>query len=665
MNNRCQIIQGDCLSILPTLPADSVHCVVTSPPYWGLRDYGIGEAGIGLEQSPEEWCARLVEVFREVRRVLHQSGTVWVNCGDAYARQGGDNSKRDPSALMGGQAKCVANGSYGPGTSMPDGLKPKDLIGLPWMLAFALRSDGWYLRSDVIWAKPNPMPESVTDRPTNAHEHIFLLSKRPTYFYDAEAIRENVAPSQVGRERADRIGGNGHADRHGLGFIYDTRSREDCPTFGKWSEEEPQSSGRRLVEGVKAARANGGEHDSPFGPGRNRRNVWTIATEPFSGASLLADYVGPDGTPYTASPDCPTHGHLANLRSQQTVERDERSDPRLLHNRGNGDRPVPVPSDEHVSIVLMPNDTTPGEAATTRIPESTPGSRRQGQILPSSEHSPVAAVETLDRTNHTVEFHERPADSSDSSHLVRSPSAIPSSTESHRMDRAPATMPPYTASSGTGDGTGRTPATPSTADSAGRTHESNTEQVEMDGLLSGQTVARSAGKSSRSSYRKCTAAKCTCQPVKVDHFATFPTDLVKPCVLAGTSERGVCPECGKPWRRVVEKSGGTIGKSWHDHSVDIEEGQRLPGNSGGIGNKEAKAGNGYRVQTTGWTPGCSHGLDPIPATVCDPFSGSGTTGLVALLYGRSYIGIELNPDYVAMSERRLHAAKSQEVLDLT
>jgi DNA modification methylase len=143
--------QGDCRAILPTLPADSVHCVVTSPPYWGLRDYGC-EGQLGLEPTPEEYVATMVAVFREVRRVLRDDGTLWLNMGDAFS--------------------------------------DKQLVGMPWRLAFALQADGWYLRADIIWAKPNPMPESVTDRPTKAHEYVFLLSKSARYFYDAAAVAE-------------------------------------------------------------------------------------------------------------------------------------------------------------------------------------------------------------------------------------------------------------------------------------------------------------------------------------------------------------------------------------------------------------------------------------------------------------------------------------------
>ena len=165
------ILTGDCRDVLRTLPDDSVHCCVTSPPYFGLRDYGV-DGQMGLEATPDEYIAGMVEVFREVRRVLRDDGTLWLNIGDSYANDG------KWGGSTGGKATKALHGATGIGRrKTTTGLKPKDLIGIPWMLAFALRADGWYLRQDIIWAKPNPMPESVRDRCTKAHEYLFLLSK--------------------------------------------------------------------------------------------------------------------------------------------------------------------------------------------------------------------------------------------------------------------------------------------------------------------------------------------------------------------------------------------------------------------------------------------------------------------------------------------------------
>jgi DNA modification methylase len=195
---KATIYQGNALDILRALPTASHHCVVTSPPYYGLRDYGV-ERQIGLEGSPEEYVASLVELFREVRRVLHDSGVVWLNLGDCYAGQTG-YSGAYPSTQLRGElvnmgitragkfrfSREMLNDKAHPRRVIPG--KPKDLVGIPWMVAFALRDDGWYLRSEVIWTKANPMPESANDRPGNAHEQIFMLSKKPHYFYDKAAV---------------------------------------------------------------------------------------------------------------------------------------------------------------------------------------------------------------------------------------------------------------------------------------------------------------------------------------------------------------------------------------------------------------------------------------------------------------------------------------------
>lgn len=207
------IIIGDALETLRTLPSDSVNCCVTSPPYFGLRDYGVA-GQIGLEPTPGEFIAKLVEIFREVRRILRDDGTLWLNIGDSYAGSWGNYGGKNRSA---GSQRIIRNGSmvenkayngtsdWRPPTAgkLGHAIKPKDLIGIPWMLAFALRADGWYLRSDIIWAKPNGMPESVRDRPTRSHEMVFLLSKSPRYYYDADALRTPAAPSSETRLAQD------------------------------------------------------------------------------------------------------------------------------------------------------------------------------------------------------------------------------------------------------------------------------------------------------------------------------------------------------------------------------------------------------------------------------------------------------------------------------
>jgi DNA modification methylase len=313
--SEARILEGDCLNVLSTLPERSVQTCITSPPYFGLRDYGTGtwaggddgcdhkrrvikqdglanvpcargaggamvpaggrkareseaevsygaecgkcgatrtDSQIGLEETPEQYVANLVAVFREVRRVLRDDGTLWLNLGDSYAQydgQGNLDEPREPGlhgAFRVSSRLATVAENRGPGRhSLPPGLKRKDLIGIPWMVAFALRADGWYLRSDIIWAKPNPMPESVTDRPTKAHEYLFMLSKFSRYFWDADAIRED----------------NEHPDRSGTNPRL-AISTQPGNTF--------QGRDGRAIDSNPA--------------GRNKRSVWTVATQPFPGA---------------------------------------------------------------------------------------------------------------------------------------------------------------------------------------------------------------------------------------------------------------------------------------------------------------------------------------------------------------------------------------------
>ena len=197
-----QIINGDCLTELKKLPDESVHCCVTSPPYWGLRDYGV-DGQIGLEKTPDEYVEKLVNVFREVKRVLKNDGTVWLNLGDSYSStvstNGGYSAKSTLAGFSSPDTKGRIANEAGERRRLETGLKPKDLVGIPWRVAFALQADGWYLRSDIIWHKPNPMPESVTDRPTKSHEYIFLLAKSQKYYFDNEAVGSPIQEDTIER----------------------------------------------------------------------------------------------------------------------------------------------------------------------------------------------------------------------------------------------------------------------------------------------------------------------------------------------------------------------------------------------------------------------------------------------------------------------------------
>ena len=376
-NGIIQLYLADAMSL--PIPDNSVDCVVTSPPYWGLRDYST-EGQLGLEETFEEWVVNMVAVFREVWRVLKPTGTVWMNLGDSYAANGTtggggavdtrtDGRKTTPGDKVRGRKPEVRN-------ARRIGLKAKDLVGIPWRVAFALQDDGWYLRSDIIWSKPNPMPESVTDRPTKAHEYVFLLTKSPRYYYDADAIRE-------------------------------------AHTMTSWTSDS-DSKGLNNANVREHARFE----QKLYNPsGRNKRTVWEIPTQPY--------------------------------------------------------------------------------------PEA--------------------------------------------------------------------------------------------------------------------------------------------------HFATYPEKLVEPCILAGTSEKGVCSECGKPWERITDTP------DWY---------KELDGHTALAGNKNlnrgVNAGFGAKkdsvtkpVTTIGWEPTCECNADTVPATVLDPFAGSGTTMAVAQRLGRKGIGTDISGEYLQLAEKRL------------
>lgn len=318
------ILHGDNMLVMPTLPEKHFHTCVTSPPYWGLRDYGIPTSDwptvtytpmpglppitvsawtgcLGLEPTPEMFVAHIVLVYRKVWRVLRDDGTAWVNFGDSYSGSGkgrnadgshtqGSMQDKHPGSLQGNLYKA----------RVPGGLKPKDLIGIPWRVAFALQAEGWYLRMDNIWAKPNPMPESVTDRPTSAHEYVFLFSKSRRYYYDNVAIMEPLAESSVVRLSQDikqQIGsnrGNGGAKTNGnMKAVFTVRG-------SKGVIDNPLNSGLR-------------EEEQPFEPPkmRNKRSVWTIATAHFTEAHFA---IFPDDIPRTAIlAGCPIGGHVFDL----------------------------------------------------------------------------------------------------------------------------------------------------------------------------------------------------------------------------------------------------------------------------------------------------------------------------------------------------------------
>ncbi len=263
-----QILIGDVLEKIKEIPDQYINTVVTSPPYWGLRDYGV-DGQIGLEETLEEYIEKIVSVFREVRRVLRDDGTLWLNLGDSYAGSGQVSQKQKPldrvyatiSGTLSGEQRRIGS---------VNGLKPKDLVGIPWMVAFALRADGWYLRQDIIWSKPNPMPESVRDRCTKSHEDIFLLSKSRKYYYDADAIREPVTESSIKRlsqNIENQIGS----------YRFPGKTNGSMKAVSK-SVRIPGQTPNTI-----ALKRMVGEKDPEYIT-RNKRSVWTVSTKPFPGA---------------------------------------------------------------------------------------------------------------------------------------------------------------------------------------------------------------------------------------------------------------------------------------------------------------------------------------------------------------------------------------------
>ena len=308
---------GDALAVLREMPGESVHCCVTSPPYWGLRDYGMA-GQIGLEETPDAYVAKLVDVFREVRRVLRSDGTCWVNLGDSYnnfrTQMGPGQALHGRDDLRGKPVPESKRRGF-------DALKEKDLVGIPWRVAFALQADGWWLRQDIIWHKPNPMPESVTDRCTKAHEYVFLLAKSERYFYDAAAIAEPQEAVSIARVR------RAHSGTH--------------------------APGQSAHSGLCGPREHG-EREDDSAATRNRRSVWTVPTAAFTGWQQTVRWVRvePDvvscGMTRTESLDCPLHAGSSAAVSipscdEREVDLSIRTERKIRHDS--------EPTGEHVQTV--------------------------------------------------------------------------------------------------------------------------------------------------------------------------------------------------------------------------------------------------------------------------------------------------------------------------
>ena len=576
-----RLLSGDCRDVLATLPAESVQCVVTSPPYYGLRDYGTalwdggdaacdhirpgrerrsfnghgvdygrgsfpssvqsaepftdtcGKCGavrvdrqIGLEATPDEYLATMVGVFREVRRVLRRDGTCWVNMGDSY-NAGGKGQRLASAPADRGRAGRVYSGwvaseiDGGRFVNAP-GLAPKQLLLMPARLALALQADGWWVRSDVIWCKPNPMPESAKDRPTSAHEHIFLLTKSARYFYDAQAIAEAVQDVR-----------QGSATRS----VLSTQERDN---------------GQQLSTMRGASLDSISSHSS--GPGKG------------AGSEYLSGWQGED-SPLFCFPEREGGDH-ASPRGEASAEEGGHL---------------------HADTARMARDQ---------------GERGEQVPLLRQEDGP----------------------------------ARDGSCDTAKQGRA----------------------------SCGIEHRSSMQELQQQERHS---ASNPAVRNARNWWVIATS------PFSAAHFATFPPELAERCIKAGTSERGCCAACGKPWERVTEKralspliKGDDVPEPdcWKgDMSRPrqrAEDGTFLPRTDEdrrddptlrkGARAAVTRMGDGWDVTTTGWAPGCQCDADVVPCRVLDPFIGAGTTALVADRLQRDVIGIDLNTQYTRMAMDR-------------
>ena len=665
---------GDCRELLKAMPAESVQCVVTSPPYWGLRSYTGGEGMIGLEPTFDEHLANLVEVFREVRRVLRADGTCWLNYGDAYAAAG--YSRQDNT---GGTKR--AQGGKQKHTPVPPGLKPKHLMMMPARVALALQADGaadakamqvidrvrcelidayddapipdkalvvlerldaeyaeakgdsWWVRSEIIWHKPNPMPESATDRPTSSHEKLFLMSKSgsslfwthrahpgvrsrpdPDYVWRNRDTRDELVELPAGWEALKANDGKKLWRRvnlwEGHDYFYDAEAVRVPGTINEFHTTGNKAIGNRN-------RNDGGAPDRPGYAGANIRNVWTIATHSFSGWTETVDLV-----------------HLSTSQVQELVS---------LGSEFGGDI-CRIGSPDCLVHAGLPDQVPTGFC--DGLPDHLLSRMRDSGYRPDQEPSLVDgdSKQTRDRC---LSVPSKP-DCSDPSY---SPSAMTSSTGSRKTGHGPPSSPHAKSSGKIALDTGRTePLQGPNASIPRGTDGSKSEDDKMASSSAPQTEVGTVRTSeSGSSCEPCCCAYYRKVVNKSSHFATFPPKLVEPCILAGTSAKGCCSECGAPLVRVVDASLVYGDKrSYPTHGTDAND-------QGAARARDGHRGGGTRkaVTTKGWNPSCECGAETKPCVVLDPFAGAGTVGLVADRLNRDAILLELSPKYAEMARERI------------
>ncbi len=538
--SRIQILIGDVRARLADLADKSVHCAVTSPPYWGLRDYGV-EGQLGLEKTPEEYVENMVEVFRGVKRVLRDDGTLWLNMGDCYAGPPKGSMKgQDKSGLTSTRTQESAPcGVHKRGT----GLKPKDLVGMPWMLAKALQAP--YYTGQI---------RDIQDR-------IWLA-----------AMIDTEGCLFIHKRKVGQSNGQGYKRKHdsyGAGLEVSNTSEaivQRCMAItgiGSICTQSPDQNPRRQQMLYRwNLRSNVCREVV--------REVYPHLVAKKHEARLLLS--------------CPSSGEDAAAAHVSL---------KALHNGGTATIDWPPPDSMYEQGWYLRADIV------WKKPNPMPESIRD---RPTKSHEYMFLLTKRGRYYYDQEAVREP--SQPFRPCGKNSRADNDRDPKHRTRKQ--------------DAIGK------------RTHKGFNERYAENPVN---------GRNLRSVWTIAT------QPFPDAHFATFPEALIIPCIKAGTSERGCCPECGAGWVRVVEKSGGTIGKGWHEHEGDSGAGQSQP--------KDFPSKSDYKRETTGWKPGCDHDATPVPCTVLDPFLGSGTTALVAARLGRDCIGIELSPDYTKIAQKRL------------
>ncbi len=636
------------------LPDESIQCVVTSPPYWGLRKYsgeqeliwgdnrcehqwgkdntkemnyvqgnpefarphreyknfvsttntcslcGAWKGAYGLEPTPEMYIQHTIEILREIRRVLRKDGVVFWNIGDSYSGSGRGADGKYANPNLSADSLAVK----------PDwgisGLKPKDLCLIPFRVAIAAQEVGWWVRSVIIWSKPNPMPKSVTDRPTESHEYILMLTKSARYYWDADAVREDSRrPFETGSFGGEK----------GRNLVIP----EDDPNYRSGS----QQWGREYTTAA----------------GRNIRSVWEFPTQPFSDWSS-ADYVGSDGKPYIASEDCPLHGQYHDWQKKQKELHDGQPNLGLPHITDIPSYLWSKPQSEPASIPAPDADQIEHANLSERIVES--NHDHKTSEIEKAEIETSAHIEGTQTT---------PASNSDCSDQERSPTATERSKQNHRS------ISPIASHDKPSDEKASRIPDNSQEHAGSEPHHGKGESrtlgdFSQDGLFS-QIPDHNFDIQRQPLATPDTNYKCSCKISQGSHFAVFPEKLPETCIKAATPEVGCCSKCGAPWQRILDKKPSAFNIRVRDakagratpeegYKATQEEIDNYPGNH---------PNPGYR-QTTGWQPTCKCNAGKAPSIVLDPFAGAGTTLWVAKKLNRKAVGYEISQEYCDLALER-------------